>query len=427
MNTNEIKYTINTIMNIAFPKLNYEFINFSTIKLGDYIISFNIMSKQDYKKLIDGNLKMIKIDNFDNTFEIPVFSNEDSFYKMFKNKIIINADILTLSFLLLSRKEEIEIPKFDEYGRFIFKESLSYKYNLIDFPIVDEYAMLLREVIVNNTNIKMHANSKFSVYLTHDIDTLYRFGNLKQNIKTIIGGDLLRRKNLKLFFNSIKKLKESKKDNRKDPKTSAIYKFIKNESNLKCYSKYFFLAYNKEHWDYRYDINDKRISPIIDLIKQNRNMEYGLHCGFNAYDNFEQYSKQYDKLKSYGDFFENRNHYLRYDAKITPQILEKCGIKKDYSLGYHERTGFKCGTCHSYNLYDLKNNKVCNVVEYPLIVMDGSLKAEMKFSCEEAYKMIINYYNLCKRLKGNFIILWHPDSCIRVYMKFILFLKRDSK
>ena len=432
LNSEEIKYTIEIILKIAFPKIKFKFESDNIVKINNFYIEFNVMGKKAFQKLINGSLKTKMINNFDNSFLIPVFNDKENFISSHNNTIRVNADIVTLSFLLLSRKEEIYIKTRDEYNRFVFSDSLTYKYNLIDFPIVDEYSFLLRKKLIKLINLDFKFNSDFKIYLTHDVDNFYRFSSFVKNFKTIVGGDLISRKNLKLFKNSIKELIETKKDSLKDPKIKVTLNYNrKNPQNIE--SHFFFLAYDKKDFDYRYDIFDKRIDFVLKQIEKNNNY-WGLHCGFNGYDDNKIFNEQLNRLSHYGKIKENRNHYLKFDVKKTIPILEQNGIKYDYTLGYSERIGFKCGTCHEYNLFNFTKNKKSSVIERPLIVMDGSLKQKMKLNEEDAFNKIIVLYNLCKRLHGNFIILWHPDSAIRewynyyekVYLRFLEVLDEEK-
>lgn len=432
LNSEEKKYTIEIIMGISFPNLKIRFESDNIIKLGEFYIEFNLMDEKNFHKLIDGSLKFDYIDNFDNSFSIPIFNTNKSLVSKYNNKIKVNADIVTLPFLLLSRKEELYIKDRDEHNRFVFSKSLSNNYNLIDFPIVDEYALLLRKTLSKVFNFDNDFNQKSIVYLTHDVDNFHRFSSFLTNIKTIIGGDLLARKSFKLFKQSLKELIETKKRPLNDPKIKVTLDYNRNnKKNVETH--FFFLAYDKKDYDYRYDIYDKRISQVLNEIERKNNY-WGLHCGFNGYDNNDIFSAQLKRIEHYGKVKENRNHYLKFDVKKTIPILEKNNIEYDYTLGYSERVGFKCGTCHEYNLFNFKENRKSTIIERPLIVMDGSLKQKMCLTEKEALNKIIYLYNICKRVNGNFVILWHPDSAIRewknyydnVYLKFLEVLDEEK-
>ena len=198
LNNNEIRYTIKILMNIAFPNEEFSFIDFNLVKIKNFNIEFNLMDDNDYKRLLNGKIKLKKVNNYNDKFKLPIYLNT-KFVTKKDDYLFVNADIITLPFLLLSRKEELLIGQFDNHNRFLYEKSLSKMYNIIDFPIVDEYAFLLRKEI--NKYLKISLNvKKTNLYLTHDVDNLFRFSNFINNFKTIIGGDLINRKNFKMFF-----------------------------------------------------------------------------------------------------------------------------------------------------------------------------------------------------------------------------------
>lgn len=424
LNNNEIRYTIKILMNIAFPNEEFSFIDFNLVKIKNFNIEFNLMDDNDYKRLLNGKIKLKKVNNYNDKFKLPIYLN-NRFVTKKDDYLFVNADIITLPFLLLSRKEELLIGQFDNHNRFLYEKSLSKMYNIIDFPIVDEYAFLLRKEI--NKYLKISLNvKKTNLYLTHDVDNLFRFSNFINNFKTIIGGDLINRKNFKMFFSSISEYRRYKNDSMYDPKIEAIYKLIDISKKYNLKSHFFFLCYNKGDDDYRYDIFDDRVKIIINYIKEN-GMYVGLHTGKNANNNLDNFVSQYNNLFKFTDFTENRNHYLMFNALNTVDILEKNNIKYDYSLGYRERIGFKCGTSYDFPLYNFKENRESSVIERPLIVMDVTLKETMKLTKENAVKSVLKLYDSVRNVNGDFTILWHPDSVIReweswfnyVYLKIV--------
>ena len=116
--------------------------------------------------------------------------------------VSVNADLLSVSFALLSRYEETCVDKRDKYGRFAYSDSLVEKYNLIDIPVVDEYAMLLRKFVCDNFPAVSISPRKPKFIPTHDVDFLFRFPNFGKAVKTI-AGDLFKRKSLRMSCKSL--------------------------------------------------------------------------------------------------------------------------------------------------------------------------------------------------------------------------------
>ena len=127
-----------------------------------------------------------------------------------ENSIYIPFDIITFPFVLLSRYEEFHAKDHDEHGRFQFKGSLMDKYKLVEIPIVDEYAMLLRRWLCLYFPDSFQAISRPPrIVPTHDMDILCRFTSRWQALKSIFGRDLLINRDLKMVWESIKSYRNS--------------------------------------------------------------------------------------------------------------------------------------------------------------------------------------------------------------------------
>ena len=113
---------------------------------GNKQVILKVMQQNEIDQLIEGELPLQKFPSFDSKVDIPLFitDNKNDFAAISDNELIFHADILTISFIMLSRYEETLIEERDQQNRFEYKSSLACKYDFIDIPIVDEYAMLLR-------------------------------------------------------------------------------------------------------------------------------------------------------------------------------------------------------------------------------------------------------------------------------------------
>ncbi|MBQ2076541.1 MAG: hypothetical protein II471_03415, partial [Bacteroidales bacterium] len=122
-----------------------------------------------------------------------------------------------------------------------------------------------------------------------------------------------------------------------------------------------------------------------------------------------------------------RQHFLRFDVRKTPQVWQERGIRSDSTLGFPERDGFRCGTCHPYPLYDIENDCALEVVEHPLVAMDTTLFQYRELTKEDAFASICRLYERCKVVDGDFVMLWHNTTMFgefkswyeNVYLKFL--------
>jgi hypothetical protein len=161
-----------------------------------------------------------------------------------------------------------------------------------------------------------------------------------------------------------------------------------------------------------------KIFKIQNLIKKinDRGHLIGLHPSYDCYLNPELIKKELNELKNSLNSLDikqkditSRMHYLRWKTPDTLVNLNNLGIKKDTTLGYAEHAGFRCGTCHSYQGYDLINHEKLDIIIDPLIIMDGTLfsKKYMNLDYKSAFNYATDLKKKCKKMNGQFNILWH--------------------
>ncbi len=82
----------------------------------------------------------------------------------------------------------------------------------------------------------------------------------------------------------------------------------------------------------------------------------------------------------------------------------------DSTLGYADHEGFRGGTCWSFRPFDIENDRVLDLWEVPLIVMDVTLRNYRGFTPTEAKVRILELAERVKRVGGTLTILWHNTS-----------------
>lgn len=173
-------------------------------------------------------------------------------------------------------------------------------------------------------------------------------------------------------------------------------------------------------------------SQMRGLLREinDRGHEIGVHPGFNSYQDEKIMKTSLLTFRSAlaheginADGIGGRQHYLRWDVLITPQLYEKCGLEYDSSAAYAEVAGFRCGTCREYFLYDFDLRRPLKLKERPLIVMECSVIDERYMGLgytENSLNLMLNFKALCRYLKGDFTLLWH-NSNLRSEMARIMY------
>ncbi len=431
LSLNALEYTFRHLLKVAFPQLESEPFR---VEKGDGTIAVFVkevrlvmyaMNQKEFDFFIKGQWRLfLMLDNAKLTQEIPMVFDDDSVddgvtYFDTDSSIHIPYDILTPSFVLLSRYEEFHSERHDEHGRFPYDRSLAEKYDMVEIPLVDEYAMLLRYWLCLYFPYIFDAAPRTPrIVPTHDIDILYRFTGRFQAMKSIFGRDLLINRSLSMVWESIKSYRNWKIRPSLDPYVEAISEFLVQEEKRKLSSIFFFKATEKGHPDATYDVQDPILHEVIRVIMAPDYHQIGLHGSYPSANDLQCLQKEKQNLSKLCDeeIRISRQHYLRTFFADDPNSLDlwrDAGITDDYTLGFAERCGFRCGTCHPYPLYDVRNDKVTDIIEHPLIVMDGTLFDYMKLSVEDARALTQRLKQRCLDVEGDFVILWHNHATTR--------------
>jgi len=388
----------------------YEIIleNNNILQIKDsFFIKFR--NKNDY---LNRNNIQEKIRFFKNEFlvekDIPVIYGDNEI-KISENKITCGIDIFASSFFMLTRWEELVNKKRDEHQRFPGKYSLAYKNNFLNRPVVNEYVELLWNMLKKLGIKQERKKNNFNLILTHDVDKLYKFYNWK-NILRRLGGDIIKRKNIKIFLNTAKKYLNVRRELEKDPFDSFDY-LTKKSNSIGMKSRFYFMSGGNSMYDNNYLIKDAR--NIINEIKK-RNHLVGFHASYNSYNNLELWQKEKDKIEEVCKLkvSEGRQHYLRFEVPYTWRIWDKNNMKVDSTCGYVDVEGFRCGTGDEFYVFDVLKRKKLKLKERPLIIMEGTLNGKnyRNLSKEEAMEIINYYFNITKKYHSTITLLWHNSS-----------------
>ena len=325
--------------------------------------------------------------------------NDKDILTIDNGSIIINYDIVASTFYFLSGWNEYVNSKKDEFGRVAYKNSIIAQLKIGSIPVVNYYFDILNDAISKIYGKREKAlwdNRDFAVALTHDIDACKRawlegsYSELKKKHFLSIPKLIFKRFFLKDDWFNFKMISDLEKEFNA---TSSFY-FLPRKGKINKWK-------NAD-----YNIKDKDIRKAIKMLKDSGH-EIGVHGSFGTHISAEELKTDIDRLNS--NVIGNRFHFLMFDLKKTVDVLEKCDIKYDTTLGFAEQVGFRRGTCYPFYLYDFLNGNCSDVLEIPLITMDASLQNAkyMGLTPEEAFAPVKQLIDEIIKFKGVFTILWH--------------------
>lgn len=326
-----------------------------------------------------------------------------------KNQTSLPSDPFALAFFLASRYEEYFPFQPDEYGRFSAKQSLSFKNNIIDKPVINLFAKELKEKIAARYPGFSFPKKRYLFQPTIDIDNAYAY--IGKNLVRTLGGyaraamkrdwdDFRRRKNVFAGEFSGKE---------KDPyDTYSFLREVHSKYNIKPI--FFFLLGDWARHDKNLPHRSTRMQALIKNISSD--CEIGIHPSFASNSRPEKVRIEKERLKkiSEKEITRSRQHFLKLKFPETYRNLIASLITDDFTMGFADAIGFRAGICTPFRWYDLERESETNLTLHPFAVMDGTLNSYLKLSPAAAVEKTKEIINEVKKADGVFISIWHNET-----------------
>lgn len=360
-----------------------------TIRIPD------LLSTDYSRDLIPNTVDFIKAD-FTPERDIPRLFGRGEYHRQGAHAYL-PVDIFASSFFMLTRWEEKVLFDEKDRGRFPGKRSLAVKEGFIHRPVVNEYALWLKAHFEHFGLPVLPLGTEYALVPTHDIDMI-RMGKLKR-----FGGDILKHRSPRRFIHRLKLAGSNPWDN---------FDWLMDQSEKAgVTSRFFILPGGKARMDRDFSLEDPLIKRAIHRIEERRH-RIGIHGSFSSADNPAQWENEYIRLQKLvnRDIKEGRQHYLRWIPGVTDGINETMGIEKDFTLGYHDKNGFRCGTACPFPLYDWEERRIRSLWEQPLIWMDVTAAQYEGLDVGKAFASLEHFKSLCLTYHMPFTYLVHNTS-----------------
>ncbi|MFB6342725.1 polysaccharide deacetylase family protein [Saccharicrinis sp. FJH62] len=336
--------------------------------------------------------------------ELPEF--KDGIFSA-KGEFLLESDLFSAVFYVVSRYEEYYNTGTDTHGRFKPENSILYKLGLIHRPVVDEWIFSFGKILSDEFGLEINPPS-YRFQPTFDVDVAFAY--LGRPFWLTLAGyarDLTRRN-----FNLFRERFRVNTGLDKDPYDT--YAEIKKVCNDAAVKPFFFFQLGVRN------TYDKNLYPLLPLMKNlisdtDEWAEVGLHPSYHSNSDPESLTYEFELFEKIlkRKPVATRQHYLKLTFPGTFQKLAEKGIEQEYSLGYAHVTGFRAGTCHPFPFFDLTTNTETALILKPFMVMDGTLKDHMKLDVEAAKLHVNNLVEAVKENHGEFIFIWHNSSLDR--------------
>ncbi|WP_299122115.1 polysaccharide deacetylase family protein [uncultured Tenacibaculum sp.] len=314
-------------------------------------------------------------------------------------------DIFAASFYLISRYEEYLPHIKDKYGRFSAEESIAFKNNFLEKPLVDIWAYKFLEKLKIKFPDYEHTTRKYEYISTVDVDNAFAYKH-KSFVRTIGG-----------FFKDISQFKIFTIWDRfavlfgikRDP-FNTFSTILELKKIYKVRTIFFFLIGDYTTFDTNVSTSKSKFRLLIkDMVDYAR---VGLHPSYYTMNNGNLLKKEVERLESITNVpvKRSRQHYLRVSLPETYQKLIDLEIEEDYSMGYPNYTGFRASTCTPFYFYDLEFEIQTPLKIFPFALIDSTLNDYMKLTAKQSLGKIRDLKNEVKAVNGTFITVFHNES-----------------
>ncbi len=320
-------------------------------------------------------------------------------------------DLIASAFFWLSGWQEWTNPVRDRHGRFPYAASLQNVWDVVEVPVVDVYRELLADRLLNQgmmLNRRTWNGKSWALCPTHDVDYIrkWRPGILYREAVLYF----LRNGRKEPLGTRARRLGASIKDwlTPGDPYQISLARMQAEVEKRGGTATYFVKAGAHEPYDVPYPLHRGYMNRELQAL-QDKGFEIGLHPSYFAYSHTGYMKQEASHLAKVlgAPATSVRQHYLCYEAPTTPRLQATAGFQVDSTLGFAMREGFRYGTCHPFQIFDIPRNIPLELWEMPLLLMETTLFNRRHLRVEEAIEQTERLMHTCRRFKGAGVVLWH--------------------
>ena len=337
--------------------------------------------------------------------KIVDYKDVKAFFPVYNEKSVLPFDIFAASFYLVSRYEEYLPHINDKYNRFQAKDSILFKMNMLEKPLINIWAIELGNILKAIYPDLQLKKRSFTFIPTYDVDAAWAYRH-KGIFRTTAA---LARDIVNFDFKEARRRWRVLIGKETDPFDTFDYQ-LQLQKELNLHPLYFILCGE-------YDLNDKNISlrntSFQNLIKRLGDYaKVGIHPSFSSYLNKEKVKNEITKLSKVlnREITISRQHFLRLRLPLSYQILIDLDITDDYTMGYATLPGFRAGIADTFRFFDLEHDNVTNLNIHPFALMDGTMRDYLELNTDESYETATRLIQEVKNVNGAFILLWHNET-----------------
>ncbi|MEM6686858.1 MAG: polysaccharide deacetylase family protein [Bacteroidota bacterium] len=331
-------------------------------------------------------------------------------------KSTVPFDIFAASFYMLSRYEEYLPYVKDEHGRYTAAESLGFKNDFLEIPVVDIWCQKFLKIILERFPDVLPEKRQFTYRPIINVPVAFAYK--KRGILRTLGG----------FATDIGRFKFSRFIDRfavllgmRDDPYNNFDALVELHKKYHTKAYYFFQIGD-------YATNDHNISiyknVFIRLIKHVSDYsKVGLLASYASFTETKKLKIEKKRLTSTINkpVKRVRQHFNMLNVPQFYRSLIDLEFTEDYSMGYRDTLGFRAGTCHPFYFYDIGLEIQTPLKVHPFCMQyTGALEAEvftdkiMKMAAE-----VQKVNGIFAAVFHNVVLSEHNEDWKQLYIKLL--------
>ena len=150
---------------------------------------------------------------------------------------------------------------------------------------------------------------------------------------------------------------------------------------------------------------------LVDRLRrwEAKGHEVGWHPGYGTHGHPDRWATEAERFEAALAHLPTlaRTHFLRWTEPDTPRTLAASGVRLDSTLGFAEHEGFRRGTAQPFRLFDLDADRVTDLWEMPLALMDATLTDYHGLGPGAMRERIAAVFDAARTSGGVAVVLWH--------------------
>ena len=307
-------------------------------------------------------------------------------------------DIFSASFYMITRYEEYLPHVKDEVGRFMASECLAHKEGFLHQPIVDIWAYLFKDKLLEAFPELIFPPKKLIVHPVIEAAQPYAYKQ-KGIFRTFVGyvnG---------LFHGEFRNIIERTQvvlGIKRDPLDT--FKWIVNKATRSDFKlTVFFLLGNALSFNESMNTHRQKFKMLIKFVSDYK--EVGLIFSFNSLSDYEMLKSEKRRMQE----ITNRSLDCSMNSEFLvnlPDIyrhLVELEVKRDFTMVFRNTVGFRAGTCTPFLFYDLDYE-----IKTPLIIHPAAMTtlAFQKKYASDIEKTFHNTIKAVEEVNGTFTMIF---------------------